>query len=585
MLKKSFYVLIVLLSSLFFIVGCSEKKTGPQKKIFKMMGKWSPPPAYNGNPFSPGGDSSDINGLIYGRLSVSLPLTGEFENYLAEDFYSEGNTFIVKIRNDIKWQDGVPFTAKDVYARSIIGGALYASVFTWSLLEDIEIIDDYTIAYHYKEGYPKIQTTYLLQDLQCVPYHIYEQWMEPAEELIQMMKDGKAATGGKEKTPEFEKKWGEFRAKVLTYQPELPIGNTPFQLTKITPSDAILTKVDTFPGYENIDFDGIQIMKEPSGEVQIALLQRGELDILKKGIPEDVAEITLKNNPNLSLIPVPGFSNYGLYMNCREYPFSDQRFRQALAYIIDRDKVRTIGGYYNSTVKYQVGIVPSRVDQWINTEEFNPYDLNYEKATELLEEMGLEKNSDGFWCDKNGKEFNFEIMNGGLSAEEISRQLTSFGIKNNIRVLDSALATPMLKNGKYDMSIEHSFAAGRHPSEGYEKMFLSGAWGSDISGFDPEVIDENGNPINLTDLSLELMAIRDLDQQRQKEIVNTIAKVVNSYLPIIDIHEHNNVFFINNANVTGWPEGEELKVGLASDPETKSILKWLTDGTLKSVKQ
>ena len=107
----------------------------------------------------------------------------------------------------------------------------------------------------------------------------------------------------------------------------------------------------------------------------------------------------------MKLVIAPTFDTDSLYFNNRIYPFSDVKFRRAVAYIVDRDKVRELSNYYFTAIKYETGLVPSKINDWINTKDLNPYEVNHKKADELLIEMGLNKNSEGFWCDENGKEF------------------------------------------------------------------------------------------------------------------------------------------------------------------------------------
>lgn len=275
-------------------------------------------------------------------------------------------------------------------------------------------------------------------------------------------------------------------------------------------------------------------------------------------------------------------------MNQERYPFSDVRFRKALAYIIDRDKVRELALYYGTTVKYISGILPSVIDKWVNTRTLNPYDVDYDKASKLLKEMGLKKNADGFWYDANGKKLQLEVTARDgytdwiIAAEEISRELTDFGIDTKVRIVQGEIFGTTLSQGNYDMSIEFSVFAKRHPWEGFKRLYKPGEWIEKVAKADKIVKGPSGEDLNLSDMVEELS--KTFDVEKQKEIISKLAWATNEYLPVIEFLEKNSQFFIGDGiRVSGWPFDNELEGGLAADWRLVTV-KWMLDGILRPAK-
>ena len=580
---KNFNFRVILMSVLFvliFITGCSKNDASKNLKTFAVDGIWDIPPVFHGNPYSPGGVGV-AEEYIYGKLAMFMPLTNSFENYLAESVIFDEDKLTVKLKDGIYWYDGIPLTSKDVYARFVLNGAISGMNFIWDYIDSIETPDDKTVVFNYNDEDSIILNIYILVTLINTPYHIYEKWMEPAEVVLKLRRENK------ENTPEFKEKFEELRESLLSYKPDLPMGYGPFEIEKVTSSNMLLKKVDKYPGIENIDIDEILIHRSPSGEVSTPMLKNGEFDIKNAALSRDVTESILSDNPTIDLTVCAELIELVLALNNREYPFSDFRFRQALAYIIDRDYVRELAFYYFTTVEYMAGILPSIQKNWIDVQDLNPYKVNHKKAEDLLIDMGMTKAKNGFWHDKDGKKLSFTItckktwFDTIIAAEEIARQLTNFGIETNMNVYENSIAAQFVNSGRYDMSIEAAFISKFHPYSGYQGMYAKDTWGDFAVGFDPQIKGSDGKEINITELTDELGKTYDSD--KQKEIIQELAWATNQYLPVIELVERNSMLFINDGKrVTGWPDEEELINGLTAEKVLYPI-KWMLDGKIKGV--
>ncbi|MEE8311178.1 MAG: ABC transporter substrate-binding protein, partial [Candidatus Binatia bacterium] len=125
------------------------------------------------------GDSSShrISGLIFdGMLTYDKNLSG-LEPRLAErwEVSEDGLQITFYLRKDVRWQDGEPFTARDVefgFNTIIDPGTLTAYAEDYLQVEKFEVIDDYTFRATYAEPYAPALATWT--NLVVLPRHILE---------------------------------------------------------------------------------------------------------------------------------------------------------------------------------------------------------------------------------------------------------------------------------------------------------------------------------------------------------------------------------------------------------------------------
>ncbi len=161
----------------------------------------------------------------------------------------------------------------------------------------------------------------------------------------------------------------------------------PFKLTERVAQDRIV--VDRFPGYWNagaIKLDRIVYRPQPDTTVRLVNLQAGQLDMVERLGPTDVA--TVKKNPKLTLVSVPALAYYSLAINVHaaNSPLTDARVRAALEASIDRKAL--------NQVVFDGQFIPSNQFQapgsqfWDADRPVPPRDVA--KAKALLKEAGQE---------------------------------------------------------------------------------------------------------------------------------------------------------------------------------------------------
>jgi len=601
-MKRSWFKALwtVLLVLLLVCTAVAEEKV-----IFRTLSGWDMPPAYNGNPFAPGGVGG-AGDYIFGRLFNYRVISRTFDPWLATDYEETPEGLVVHLRKDLKWEDGVPFTSKDVYTTFYVGGAINTWKEVWQYVREIETPDDYTVIFKWENVKSVLSTIFIMDKKIVAPYHLYASWLEDAVNLVKARKEiWKKEAAGEDVSSlqeEISQRVAEFGKSLKSYRPEKPIGMGPFKLLTVTPDEIVLVKRDDTPWAKNLKIDEVRASRYTTNELAWAQFMAGQVDLEKPGTPPDVVTALVNANPKLRHIPVPDFSTFCLAMNLRRYPFSEKAFRQALAYVIDRDKVREIALHYGATVQYPCGLLPSIFESWVTPElkeRLNKYPVDHAKAEELLKSLGMYRGADGLWRTPDGEILQFEITarqgytDWVIAADVISRQLEDFGIQASVRIVEGAIFGNTLRSGNFDMTIEFGVFEKFHPVQGFDRLCSTNGWIASITGLDPKGKGPNGE--DLDKLVQELLVAED--ETTQRELVQKLAVAMNEYLPVIEFLEKQAQFFLlDGVRVTGWPQytkssedpnvwlpGAEMLDKFGYDWRQASV-QWMVEGKLRPTK-
>ena len=467
-----------------------------------------------------------------------LDEAAEQESYLpvlAESwsFSEDGTLLTLNLRKDVKWHDGVPFTADDIVFQlnAICDGRLnssrYGSVlinvkgakeyyaYTTALAngeaEGLEVVesvegftklDDYSLTIEYAQPYAGAMAT--LADMLFSPKHIWEPI--PIEE------------------------WRT--------APELgtPIGTGPYKFVKYEQDQYVefVANEDYFNGKPKIETFIYKIVNQDTAQIELI---NGDLDV--------VAMISNVRNDSLKIYTDAGmevieFADAGYqYMNMytRDEKLSDVRVRQAICYAIDRQGIvdNLMDGH---------GVVldaPTISTSWAypKREEgiLNPYAFDIEKAKELLAEAGwTDTDGDGF-VDKDGVKFTTSLI---------------FPVGNKIREQSAPIIAQGLKMAGIDCTLESMDFNTLSPRMVTGTDFEMGLIGLSINS-DPDVFTyfhsseaDTGN-FNMAryenpemDRLIEASQV-EMDTAKRKEIFYDIFTILNHDLPFICLYSLNEV--------------------------------------------
>lgn len=414
--------LLVPLLLLALIIGCgqSAEKSETKAETNKKETKASP---VNGDAFVIS-SLGDATGLIYNITSdsASHDVASKIYNGLVEydkdlniigdlaqswDITDGGKTIVFHLRKDVKWHDGVPFTAADVeftYKFMIDDKTPTAYDADFRLVKSFEVLDDYTVRVSYAEPFAPALISW---SMAILPKHLLE---------------GQDVT----KSPLLRK----------------PVGTGPYKFLEWKAGESItLTANDSyFKGRPYIDRIITRVI--PDTATSFLELLNGAIDML--GLtPLQWTKQTGTNPRFTEQYNKYDYLSFGytyVGYNLTKEPFSDKRVRQALTYATPKDDIVKgilFGLGVSATGPYKPGTL------WYN-DKVKKYDYSPEKAKELLAEAGW-KDSDGDGVlDKKGKKLEFELLtNQGNTVrtkicETLQQSWQKIGVKVNIRVLEWA---------------------------------------------------------------------------------------------------------------------------------------------------
>ncbi len=515
----------------------------PKPAVFRVAGGWEAPPAYHGNYYAPGGVGAAW-WWVSEPLFHYIPASGELVMRLATEVDDAPDAFTVKLQPNAKWHDGTPFTSKDVWCTFYVQRLFKATI--WNFLADVETPDDQTVVFRWDQRTP-LADRIIAAQLINAPYHIY----------------GEICDGAKEAGDD-EEALNQLKEQLSAIRPERPVGTGPFKVKTVTASEMILEKFQDHYAADKVAFDEVRILRWSSNEVIWAFLLGGELDASHPATPKDLTEQILARQPEMELVLPSDLAQFGIIFNMRQPPFSELKFRQAIAHAIDRKQLREVALFYAGDVdEYAHNILTSFRDQWLD-EEFlqtlTSYEYDRDKAAALLEELGYSRAEDGTWQDPDGNPVTFEVYAPAgysdwvLACENLATQLSEFGMPSECRPIDNPVYWPQLTTGDYQIALEWSatwwgFA---HPWVGYRRHFLGD---TGIRAGVPETLPgPDGTPVNLEELVTQI-GLGDIETQ--KEAVRTAAWIANENVYVVPYLEKKLQIFRNGAHVTGWPPADD----------------------------
>ena len=348
------------------------------------------------------------------------PMKGEDSTGLATDWTvsEDGLTWTFTLRQNAKWSDGVPLTAKDVaftYNYIIKNQMENLTAYT-RLIKEATAVDDYTVEFTCSKPKPDM----------------IRHWVPILPEHVWSKVDPKQAASGK-----------------YTNNPPY-VGSGPFKAMEWKKTSHVhLTRNDTWWGPKP-KIDDIYFMAYTNNDTLLQDLIAGTID---GGVDLTATQMTqLKTDANVTAraITVDGFDDLGF--NCYDGPskghpvLKDVKFRQALNWAVDRDKIVSL--VWGGTTTPGTTIIPPNYYSDPDWHWEPPADVKYtfdpEIAKQKLDEAGY-TDSDG-----NGiREYKGKDIELGLIAREESAQsqmtgklvagwFGDVGIKVNLEVMDEA---------------------------------------------------------------------------------------------------------------------------------------------------
>lgn len=385
--------------------------------------------------------------------------------YFTEEGYSETSVTTAKIREDAKWHNGDPVTAKDIWSFYYI-----VHPTSTNYMITIHIVDDNTIQFVWnpmKEPADKVKELLLASDVSgTVHYNTFINFVEEAHALTM---DWTVNTN--------INLWGAFnrypigigaadiaklRDEFYAFNPEWYVATGPFKMERFSTTQILLTKNQDYWNADEIGFDSIKLYSFSDTNQVYSLLANGTVDYWDGYIVPNTLEGIMDSNPNIVNLKMYDPGTYGIMFNLENEHFSDIRVRQAFNYIFDRDEITEITNPF-ATASYfpTIGMAPTEARMYMSEEGYQglpKYSFDKEKAAELLKEAGWTRSANGIWS-AGGQPVKFTI--GAPSAlisttamQAAVSQLQEFGIEVEMVVSSNYLGEAQAENSKFDMTLD-----------------------------------------------------------------------------------------------------------------------------------
>lgn len=356
--------------------------------------------------------SHEVGGMIYDGL-VKVDRDLNLAPAMAESwtFSRDCLELTFKLRRDVKWHDGQPFTAADVvftYQTMINPKTPAPFKEGFLLVKDVEAPDPYTVRIRYDKPYARaVETwgTYML------PKHLLQSFAEQ---------------GTLRESP----------------QNSRPIGTGPYRFQEWKPGEKVVL-VGNPTYYEGRPYLSRIVYRVIPSQATIFL------ELKAKGV--DYAGLTAIQYARQTEYPAfrkaydkfryPGDSYTFLGFNLKDPRFADRRVRQAFAHAINKQEL--IDGVMLGLAREATG--PIRPGTWAYTDDVERFPYDPEKAKALLAEAGWkDRDGDGVVEDRDGKPFTLTIRtNQGNDerkkiAEIVQQRLKDIGIQADIQLIEWA---------------------------------------------------------------------------------------------------------------------------------------------------
>jgi peptide/nickel transport system substrate-binding protein len=394
-------IVLVLLGASHTHVGAQTARVVPKGKITLawhagLASRWLDPQEHDGTATPDNFLNALHDALIKNYRETLFDHPGLAERY---EFAPDARSATFWLRPGIKFHNGEPVTVEDVKFsfenyRGAKGDVLKGKT------ERVEIVDNRTVRFHFKEPFLDFPMIFGTSNVSGAG------WIVPAKYYQEVGPD-------------------RFKQK--------PIGAGPYKL--VNQETGTKLEFEAFEDYYRpVYVKHLVMISVPEGTTRVAMLERGEADIMYQ-VPGELIE-RLQKNPQMKLAPVlsgswwldfPGFQN-------PQNPFHDKRVRQAVSLAVDRQAINEaeLGGFGKNS------------GNWINNDvqyaiEWPVFERDLAQARKLLQEAGYPNGFEVDWLTPVPAYYS--------RGESVVTQLGEIGIRTKLQVMERGVFLQKLQGG------------------------------------------------------------------------------------------------------------------------------------------
>ena len=306
-----------------------------------------------------------------------------------------GLTITYHLRHGVRWQDGVPFTSKDVkftWQAMVNPNNNVNTTVGYSDVKSVDTPSDDTVVFHLKKKFaPFVNTIFAESDnpICIIPEHLLG------------------------KFPDLNR---------VPFNQE-PVGTGPFKVARWVHGDHIelVANPDYWRGAPKLK--SIVVRMIPDENTEINALRSHDIDFMFEPSPN--LYLTLKTIPGIKIVLDPGPDALWMLMNTTRPPLDDARVRRALAYAVDKQAL--VDKFTGGSAKIAWSDQPSY--SWAYNPNVTTYPHDVAKARELLAQAGWSAGPDGV-LRKGGQPLTLQIS---YNSENATRRLAAVEIQSNLK--------------------------------------------------------------------------------------------------------------------------------------------------------
>lgn len=307
----------------------------------------------------------------------------------------DGLTITYHLRRGVKWQDGVPFTSKDVkfsWQAMVNPDNNVNTTVGYADIKSVDTPSDDVVVFHLKQKFaPFVNTIFAESDnpICIVPEHIL----------------------------------GKFHDLNRIPFNEQPIGTGPFKVARWVRGDHIelVANPDYWRGAPKLK--SIIVRMIPDENTELNALRSHDVDFMLEPSPN--LYLTLKTIPDVKVVLDKSPQALWMLMNNSRAPLNDVNVRRAIAYAVDKEALVTKFTGGSATIAWSDQ--PSY--SWAYDPHVTQYPHEVAKAKALLTQAGWAPGSDGI-MRKNGKPLTLQIA---YNSENATRRLAAVELQSNLR--------------------------------------------------------------------------------------------------------------------------------------------------------
>jgi peptide/nickel transport system substrate-binding protein len=460
-------------------------------------GDWGYPNPFRHYPRGPGyvRMSMVFDTLIWRDASGQIPALA-----LSWTYQPESLSWVFKLRDGVKWHDGKPFTAADVA---------------------------FTVQYFQKHPYSSARLDSVAGCAVSGPQEVTCTLKEPHAPFLAVM----------EAVPILpEHIWKKIDDPKNYEGLDSFIGTGPYRFVnfdKVKGSYLFAAFPDYYIGHPKVE----RLIYIKADDPLFALMT-GTADLV--GIePNMAAALQAKG---MTVIEDKRGWNKKLMINHKREPFSNKKFRHAIAYAISRQELID-KGHQGFGTPGSCGLLSP------DHEFYNPqtpdYAYSIDKAQQLLTELGYVKGADGF-LSKDGKPLAVHLLASAMNGpdrdgEIIRNQLEKAGIKVDLQNLEKTAADSRIKAWDFELAISgHGGLLG-------DPILLNGFMGAETGSMNSARYEGSEELRRLLTAQ-----VREMDKEKRKQLVWEVQKLYAEELPALPLYYPRSMSTYNPAKGIKW---------------------------------